>query len=123
MVAEEGITLAYAYKLTGNSAYREVAFAQLDYLLGRNPFNQTFITGVGTHPVQRINHLFARARNLLIPGLVVGGPNSDAQDEIAPKGQGILSYVDSAESYATNEYAIDYNASIVGLITLLDSLE
>ena len=123
MVAEEGITLAYAYKLTGNLAYREAAFAQLDYLLGRNPFNQTFITGVGTHPVQHINHLFARARNLLIPGLVVGGPNSDAQDEIAPKGQGILSYVDSAESYATNEYAIDYNASIVGLITLLYSLE
>lgn len=123
MVAEEGITLAYAYKLTGNPAYREAAFTQLDYLLGRNPFNQTFITSIGTHPVQHVNHLFARARNLVIPGLVVGGPNSDAQDGIAPKGEGILSYLDSAQSYATNEYAIDYNASAIGLVTLLNSLE
>ena len=123
MVAEEGITLAYAYKLTGNPAYRAAAFAQLDYLLGRNPFNQTFITGIGTHRVENVNHLFARARNLLIPGLMVGGPNNDAQDGIAPKGKGILSYLDSAESYATNEYAIDYNASAAGLVTLLSSLE
>lgn len=123
MVAEEGITLAYAYKLTGNSVYRTAAFAQLDYLLGRNPFNQTFITGIGDRPVLNVNHLFARARNLLIPGLVVGGPNSDAQDGIAPKGQGILSYLDSAESYATNEYAIDYNASTIGLISVLNSME
>ena len=121
MVAEEGITLAYAYQLTSNDAYQKGAFAQLDYLLGRNPFNQTFITGVGTHPVINVNHLFARARAVSIPGLVVGGPNSDAQDGIAPKGQGILSYLDSAESYATNEYAIDYNASMIGLITLLSS--
>lgn len=120
MVAEEGMTLVYAYKLTDNSVYLEAAFAQLDYLLGRNPFNQTFLTAVGTHPVQNVNHLFARAHDLLIPGLVVGGPNSDAQDGIAPEGQGILSYLDSAESYATNEYAIDYNASTIGLITLLD---
>ncbi|MEM9505534.1 MAG: glycoside hydrolase family 9 protein, partial [Cyanobacteria bacterium P01_E01_bin.43] len=74
MVAEEGITLAYAYQFTGDRRYLEAAQQQLDYLLGRNPFNQTFITAVGTHPVQHVNHLFARARNLLIPGLVVGGP-------------------------------------------------
>ncbi|MEO1521796.1 MAG: glycoside hydrolase family 9 protein [Cyanobacteria bacterium J06633_2] len=122
MVAEEGITLAYAYHLTGSPDYRKAAFTQLDYLLGRNPFNQTFITGIGTHPVRAVNHLFARARDILIPGLVVGGPNSDAQDGIAPADQGILSYLDSAESYATNEYAIDYNSSTIGLITLLQSI-
>ena len=121
MVAEEGITLFYAYKLTGNVAYQKAAFAQLDYLLGRNPFNQTFITAVGTHFVQNVHHTFGRAHNRLIPGLMVGGPNSDAQDGIAPPGLGIRSYLDSVESYATNEYAIDYNASVIGLMALLEA--
>ncbi len=119
MAAEEGITLAHAYQLTKNPAYLRAAIDQLDYLLGRNHFNQTFVTGVGTHPVQQVNHLFARAKNINIPGLLVGGPNEDAQDGIAPKHLGPLSYVDDARSYATNEYAIDYNASLISLMGML----
>lgn len=122
MVAEEGLTLAYAYRWTGDRTYYDAAVDQLDYLLGRNPFDQTFITGIGTHPVQHTNHLFAKAKKIYIPGLLVGGPNADAQDNIAPKNQGLLSYIDSEDSYATNEYAIDYNASLIALITELNSM-
>ncbi|CAN1212575.1 Endoglucanase [Tumidithrix helvetica PCC 7403] len=116
MAAEEGITLAYAYQLTQNPAFRNAAIAQLDYLFGRNPFNQTFVTGIGTNPVRKTNHLFARATAIYIPGLVVGGPNRGAQDGIAPKERGLWSYIDDERSYATNEYAIDYNASLVVLM-------
>lgn len=119
MTAEEGITLVYAYQLTDNRQYLAAAIDQLDYLLGRNHFNQTFITGIGDNPVKRVNHLFARAKKIYIPGLVVGGPNSDAQDNKVAKNLGQLSYIDSEESYATNEYAIDYNASVISLITNL----
>ena len=119
MAAEEGVTLAYAYQITQNPIYRDAALDQLDYLLGRNPFNQTFVTDVGSRSVKHVNHLFTRARNIQIPGLLVGGPNADAQDGIAPKDQGILSYVDDSRSYATNEYAIDYNASLISLIGML----
>lgn len=119
MVAEEGITLLYAYQLTQKHIYRDAAIEQLDYLLGRNPFNQTFVTGLGERPVQNVNHLFSRAKGVHLPGLFVGGPNSAAQDNVAPKNKGILSYLDSEKSYATNEYAIDYNASLIGLIGLL----
>ena len=119
MTAEEGINLVYAYQLTKNPQYLTAAIDQLDYLLGRNHFNQTFITGIGTNPVKHVNHLYARAKNIYIPGLVVGGPNSDAQDNKVAKNQGQLSYIDSEESYATNEYAIDYNASVISLITNL----
>ena len=121
MAAEEGITLVYAYQISKDQRYQNAALEQLHFLLGRNPFNQTFVTGIGARPVRHVNHLFARAKGLLIPGLVVGGPNSDAQDNIAPKGLGILSYLDDEQSYATNEYAIDYNASLIGLIGLLIS--
>ena len=123
MTAEEGITLVYAYQLTKNTAYLNAAIDQLDYLLGRNHFNQTFITGIGTNPVENTNHLFARAKDIYIPGLVVGGPNSDAQDNMVAKDRGQLSYIDDERSYATNEYAIDYNASIISLIVNLIEAE
>ncbi|NET60818.1 MAG: glycosyl hydrolase family 5, partial [Symploca sp. SIO2E6] len=109
-VAEEGINLVYAYQLTGKQAYLTAAFEQLDYLLGRNHFNLSFITGVGSNSVQHVHHRIAKAQKIVIPGLLVGGPNTHAQDGIAPKGLGPLSYVDDDRSYATNENAIDYNA-------------
>ncbi|NEP13981.1 MAG: glycosyl hydrolase family 5 [Symploca sp. SIO2C1] len=118
-VAEEGITLMYAYQLTENQAYLTAAVEQLDYLLGRNHFNLSFITGVGSNSVQHVHHRIAEAQNIVIPGLVVGGPNTNAQDGIAPKGLGPLSYLDDARSYATNENAIDYNAPVIALMGML----
>lgn len=119
MVAEEGITLFYAYQLTGNKDYLRAASDQVDYLLGRNHFNLSFVSGVGTNAVRHVHHRIARAKRVVIPGLLVGGPNTDAQDDIAPKSLGPLSYVDDERSYATNEYAIDYNASLIGLMGML----
>jgi endoglucanase len=119
MAAEEGITLVYAYQLTKKPDYLNAAIAQLDYLLGRNHFNQTFITNIGTHPVQHLSNLYTRAKNIRIPGLVVGGPNGDAQDGIAVRHRGQLSYIDDERSYTTNENAIDYNASVISLIVNL----
>ncbi len=119
MAAEEGITLLYAYRVTGNQAYFNAAVDQLDYLLGRNHFNKSFITGVGSNSVRNVHHRIAQAKKIVIPGLMVGGPNAQAQDGIAPKGLGPLSYLDDERSYATNEYAIDYNASVIGLMGML----
>jgi endoglucanase len=119
MAAEEGITLLYAYRFTSNQAYFRAAVDQLDYLLGRNHFNKSFITAVGTNFVRNVHHRLAQAKKIVIPGLMVGGPNTEAQDGIAPKGLGPLSYLDDERSYATNEYAIDYNASVIGLMGML----
>jgi endoglucanase len=121
IAAEEAITLLYAHQVETRAAYQTAALDQLDYLLGRNPFNQTFVTGLGTNPVRHVNHLFARAKGIYIPGLLVGGPNDFAQDQIAPQKLGIRSYIDDERSYATNEYAIDYNASLITLIGLIQS--
>ena len=119
MIAEEGITLFYAYKLTENQAYLKAAVDQLDYLLGRNHFNLSFITAVGSNSVRHVHHRVAVAKKTVIPGLMVGGANTEAQDGIAPKGLGPLSYLDDERSYATNEYAIDYNASAIALMGMV----
>lgn len=119
LAAEEGVILVYAYRLTGNASYLNAAIEQLDYLLGRNHFNQSFVTGIGTHPVNNPSHLYLSAVHGKLPGLLVGGPNQKEQSGIAPKFQGLLSYADDSRSYATNEYAIDLNASLISLLGLL----
>ena len=120
MTIEEGITLVYAYQLTNNKAYLTAAVDQLDYILGRNHFNQSFVTGIGTNTVQHVNNLlFAIENKDYLPGLLVVGPNGDAQDGIVAKDRGQLSYIDDDRSYASNQYIIDNNASLISLITNL----
>lgn len=116
MAAEEGILLQHAAHYLKNGSYNHAAWEQVHYLLGRNPFNQTFVSGFGTRPVKHVNHIYSKAAKLYIPGLHVGGPNEDAQAGIAPKNSGPLSYIDSDKSYATNEYAIDYNSALLSLL-------
>lgn len=119
MTVEEGITLIHTYQLTQNKDYLTAAINQLDYILGRNHFNQTFVTGIGTNPVKQINHPFIIGKNISIPGLAVGGPNSDATDGFVPRNKGQLSYIDDKRSYTTNQYAIDNNASLISLLVNL----
>jgi endoglucanase len=118
MTAEEGIVLLRAYRLTGKRRYLEAAVDQLDYLLGRNHFGLSFASAIGANPVAHVSHIFARSAQISIPGLFVGGPNALEQSEIGPKFKGPLSYIDDDRSYATNEYAIDYNASFIVLMGL-----
>lgn len=119
MVAEEGITLALAHRLTGRADYLAAAVGQLDYLLGRNPFERSFVTGVGADPVRNIHHRVLQAQGVYVPGYLAGGPFPGATDPVAPKNRGLLSWIDDTRSYATNENAIDYNASIIALVGLL----
>lgn len=122
MVAEEGLFLLQAYQLTGEEKYAMAAIHQADYLMGANPFSLSFVSDVGEKPVKNVSHIYARGEKEYIPGLFVGGPNQLAQANVAPKNKGILSYVDDAKSYAVNEYAIDYNASLIGLLVELRTL-
>ena len=119
MTAEEGITLIQAYKQTKNIDYLNAAIDQLDYLLGRNHFNQTFLTGIGANPVQNLSNLYARAKKIAFPGLMVGGANASSHDGMVLRNRGQLSYIDDEKSYVTNANMIDYNASIISLIVQL----
>lgn len=123
MIAEEAITLLHAYRLTKRRAFLDGAQDQLDFLLGRNPQGICFVSGIGARSVEHICHTFARAKSLtgrrMIPGFLSGGANELEQSGIAPKNQGLKSYADDERSYATNENAIDYNASMIALAVML----
>jgi endoglucanase len=122
MALEEGVLLVRAYQQSHAADLLTAAQQQLDFVMGVNPFGLSFVSATSERSVAHPAHLFGRALERTIPGLLVGGPNSKAQDQIAPADRGILSYVDDARAYSVNEYAIDYNAALIGLIAALNAV-
>ena len=118
MVAEVGIVLAWSDMISNSTQHRWLIQSQIDYLLGANAFNMSFVTQFGTHSVRHLHHLYRIGTGVSLPGFLVGGPNIKAQADIAPKDMGMLSYIDSEKSYAVNEFAIDYNAALIGLLAI-----
>ena len=118
MTAEAGILIAWADFAKGRLENRASVQSQIDYLLGANAFDMSFVTNSGTYSVRNLHHLYRIATGVSLPGYLVGGPNEMAQAGVAPKNMGMLSYIDSEKSYAVNEFAIDYNASLIGLIAV-----
>ena len=92
----------------------------LDYVLGVNPNNISFVSGIGTNRLMHPHHRQSEVDNIEepIPGLLAGGPNqylndavlSSLFDENTPPA---LCYVDTVASYASNEIAINWNALLV----------
>ncbi|HZG07113.1 MAG TPA: glycoside hydrolase family 9 protein [Streptomyces sp.] len=125
------VVLATAHDLTGETAYRDAALRGLDYLLGRNPLNQSYVTGYGERDSHNQHHRFWA--NQLdpdlpnpAPGSVAGGPNVDIQDPIAQdKLKGCapaMCYIDHIESWATNEITINWNAPLAWIASYADDL-
>lgn len=114
-----GANLLLAHYLSPHPEWVQIAERQLDWVLGSNPLGKSFITGVGANPVEHPHHRFSAALGKAVPGLLVGGPNSRAEDRVAPAGLGPLSYIDETAAYSVNEPAIDYNAPLVVLVGFL----
>jgi endoglucanase len=123
------IILGIAHDLTGDRRYLEHAARGMDYLLGRNPLGQSYVTGYGTKPIKNPHHRFWAhqanpSRPSPPPGVVSGGPNSGLQDPYAQsnvKGCAPAKcFADHIESYSTNEVAINWNAPLAWVAAFLD---
>ncbi|MCL6588396.1 MAG: glycoside hydrolase family 9 protein [Firmicutes bacterium] len=108
-----GIVLALANIVRPDPQYLNAATAQLDFVLGCNPLSKCFVTGIGSNPVAAPHHRFISHTGIVIPGLLAGGPNNNAESGVEPKGQGPFSYDDNRMAYSCNEPAIDYNAALI----------
>jgi endoglucanase len=128
-VLNNGIIMALAYDFTRNPAYLHGAADALNYVLGRNAMDQSYVSGYGANPIQNPHHRFwAHQKDAKCPppypGAVSGGANSGLQDPIAKsrlKGCAPQKcFVDDIESYSTNEVAINWNAPLAWLSAFLD---
>jgi hypothetical protein len=99
--------------------YHDFGVRQINYTLGDNPRNASYLVGFGQNPPRNPHHRTAhgswtdniqqpaQSRHVLY-GALVGGP-----------GQPNDSYVDDRQDYVANEVALDYNAAYTGALAKL----
>ena len=110
---DNAAVLLAANRLSPKPSYVNAALEQLHYVLGRNALSKSYVTGFGTNSVKNPHNRTMFVLGKLVPGVLVGGPNGDAQDNITPASQGQRSYVDELKAYASNENSVEYNAPLV----------
>ena len=125
----QAMMLLQGYQLNGNSDYLGAAQSLLDYVLGRNPTDFSFVTGYGVKTPQHIHHRPSEADGIAapIPGFLAGGPHAGQQDAgdcpvNYPSDLPAISYLDHWCSYASNEIAINWNAPLVYVSGALQAL-
>ncbi|MCQ2096954.1 MAG: glycoside hydrolase family 9 protein [Fibrobacter sp.] len=132
VAANQGVWLLHAYYLTGEQKYYDAARKVLDYLLGKNPLNMSFMTGFGTKSPKKPHHRPSTSDGVSapVPGMLVGGPQPGGEDIGSESwecrdyrtGQAATSYTDNTCSYATNEVAINWNAPLAYLAGAIEAL-
>lgn len=125
------IVLSLGYDFTGDERYANGVVQGMDYILGRNPMVQSYVTGYGENPLTQPHHRFwAHAVDPRFPkpppGAVSGGPNSSLQDPQTKK-SGLASslppqkcFVDHIDAWSVNEITINWNAPLAWTAVFLD---
>ncbi|MGW5364368.1 glycoside hydrolase family 9 protein [Actinopolymorpha pittospori] len=120
------VVIATAYDLTGRAGYRDGALRGMDYVLGRNGLNNSYVTGYGEHSSQnQHSRIFAHQLDPKRPhpptGTMAGGANAALQDPVVQKRlagcRPQLCYLDDIRSFATNEYAINWNSALTWMVS------
>lgn len=122
--------LIFAYLKSGDAKYRSGAFRQLHYILGLNPLNTSYVSGVGSVYPLNIHHAAMAADGIdePFPGFVAGGPNSRLHGDFTlPKlfdsnTPPALCYADHVDSWASNENCITYNAPLIPLAAFFSEI-
>ena len=103
--------------------YSKLASDSIDYILGDNPRQSSYVVGYGENSPQQPHHRAASGVSWegfnidqpnahVLYGALVGGPA--AADDFA--------YNDKRSDYISNEVAIDYNAGLTGALAYLNQL-
>jgi len=117
------IAADYTKDQTGRPRFRQGVTDAMDFILGRNPLDVSFVSGYGARPMRNPHHRFWA--NMLDPklpiappGVLSGGPNSGMMgDPVAREMRGkcapMKCWADDTRAYALNEVAINWNAPLV----------
>jgi endoglucanase len=121
-----------AYDITKDNKYLNAVSSSLDYIFGRNPMENSYVTGYGENHTKYPHHrywAFQLDPNYPIApsGVLSGGPNSAMQDpyiqgmgykigEVPPQ----KCYLDNIESYSTNECTINWNAPLTWIAAFMN---
>lgn len=102
--SEAGVGYLAAMKFD-YAGYIETADLSMNYTIGQNPRNSSYLTNWGNNPPQHPHHRANEPNRDGVTngifGALVGGPNSSD------------GYTDNVNDYTMNEVALDYNASFL----------
>jgi len=137
MVVNNAIVMGLAYDLSDDgNGNRDVAYlngvsSAFDYILGRNPLENSYVTGYGDNTTVNPHHRYwchgMMAEKPYCPdGCLSGGPNSNMNDPII-KGAGYVigdlagmkCYYDHNDAWSVNEITINWNAPLVWVSSFL----
>ncbi|MFF4835797.1 glycoside hydrolase family 9 protein [Streptomyces sp. NPDC001315] len=127
-VLNNAVVLSTAYDLTGTAKYRDGAVQSMDYVLGRNALNMSYVTGYGeVSSHNQHSRWYAHELDPSLPnppnGTLAGGPNSNIQDPYAQSKLlgcvGQFCYIDDIQSWSTNETAINWNAALTRMASFV----
>jgi len=135
VAANWGIIYLEGYNLTGDIKFKNAAQAILDYLLGRNPLGQSYVTGFGHKPAKNSHDRLSASYGMrspghpdgkgpvtAIPGQLVGGPaNTGCFGDQSPQFTTALAtrYDDNFDCFGYNEITINWNAPLAFLLAAL----
>lgn len=132
-LANRAMLLGTVYDLTGDTTYRDGALDMLDYILGRNPRDVSYISGYGENAVKALHHRhWAGAQHSGYPlppaGAVSGGPNNT--DPTGPVSSAIIDqchaqtcFADHEDAYELNSPAINIQAATFWLAAWADDID
>ena len=133
MVINNAMALALAYDATGDVKYIDGVTSAFDYLMGRNPLEQSYVTGYGEHSTQYPHHRWwsGQLNSSDFPyapaGVLSGGPNSNMEDPMV-QGMGykigslapMKCYLDNVEAWSVNECTINWNSPLCWVVSFIE---
>ena len=119
-IANNGMLMLMAARLTGEKKYEVLGKQQMDYLLGANPLGYCFVTGYGTVSPQQPHHRPSQVAGEAMPGMLIGGADNGLEDSYAKAvlygRPAAMCYVDNVQSFSTNEVTIYWNSPLIYLL-------
>lgn len=128
LILQNMIVVSAAYDLNPKPDYLQSIRESMDYILGRNAMNTSYITGYGTvFSKNQHSRWFAHQVDENLPnpppGSLAGGPNSSLVDDISKaRLNGCAAqqcYIDDINAYGSNEITINWNAPLVYIANFL----
>jgi endoglucanase len=134
MVVNNAIIMGLAYDVTGDTDYLDGVAEAMDYILGRNANENSFVTGYGVDGYVTANphhrywcHEMKADWPWAPSGCLSGGMNSNMNDpmiqgagykigELAP----MLCYLDKNDAWSVNEITINWNSPLAWAASFLD---
>lgn len=121
----KAMLLYQAWKIAPEPQLLPAMQGLVDYVLGRNPLQLSYVTGFGQQSPQHIHHRPSAADHVKapVPGWLAGGAQPGQQDKCHyASSLPATSYVDDWCSYASNEVAINWNAPLVYVLAAMETM-